>query len=42
MQGGTLGAADWINGEVLSGSTNIVSTTAALTPKILPFLKEGK
>ena len=36
---GTLGAADWLMG----GSTiaNIASTTVALAPKILPFLKEG-
>ena len=39
MQGGTLGAADWLMGP--KAATNIVSTTAALTPKILPFLKEG-
>ena len=37
--GGTLGAADWLMGP--KAVTNIVSTTAALAPKILPFLKEG-
>ena len=36
---GTLGAADWLMGP--KAITNIVSTTTALAPKIIPFAKQA-